>query len=228
MVELTNRQSHDRVAMWPLAKLQERIFEMREFYQSSMTNKKMVDPFSDRPPWFRSIGRAFMSIESLLYEVPVEHELLVLNEACAVVGRIRVSIMPGQLITNLNEKEMPPGMYEEMNVDFSEYDGESSDDRVEFHHDGIEAEHDAASERLMERAGSECVSSIYFPFSCPVLSSFFVLFDFLLTPMRGASTADDSALRGRFCGPYCVGIALSLPCWTRRELRQISSTSFVR
>jgi hypothetical protein len=47
---------------------------------------------------FRSIGRAFMSLECLLHEVPVEHELLVVDEACRVIGRMRVSVMPGQLI----------------------------------------------------------------------------------------------------------------------------------
>lgn len=156
MVELSNRESHDRVALWPVSKLQERIFEMREYYQSSMTNKKAADPFSDRPPWFRSIGRAFMSVKCLLYEVPVEHELLVLDESCVVVGRIRVSIMPGQLISNVGEAGMPPGMYEETKVDFSDYDGDTSDDRVGFHEDSDEKS-DASVERLADRAGSEYV-----------------------------------------------------------------------
>ena len=158
MVELSNRQSHDRIALWPLSKLQERIFEMREFYQSAMTNKKVADPFSDRPPWFRSIGRAFMSLQSILYEGPVEHELLVMDEQCKVVGRIRVSIMPGQLISNLDEGEAsPPGISDESHVDFSDYDGESNDERVNFHGDNRK-ENDAATERLMERAGSEYVA----------------------------------------------------------------------
>lgn len=86
-----------------------------------------VDPFSDRPPWYRSVGRAFLSLKCLLHEVPVEHELAVLDERCHIVGRLRVSIMPGQLINNMSSDSLPPGISEEEHIDFSGYAWESSD-----------------------------------------------------------------------------------------------------
>jgi kinesin family protein 1 len=48
------------------------------------------------------VGRALVSLKNLLYEVPVEHELLVVNEAAEVCGRLRVALQPGQLIRDLD------------------------------------------------------------------------------------------------------------------------------
>jgi hypothetical protein len=92
MVELRNRTSLDVIAVWKLQKLRDRIFDMREFYHSQSSG---VDPFSDRPPWFRLIGRSFITLKSLLYETPLEHELQVVNEAAVRVGKLRINIMPG-------------------------------------------------------------------------------------------------------------------------------------
>ena len=51
---------------------------MREYYElagSRLPLEAVRDPFSDRPPWFMSIGRCFISLESLLHMVPLEHEV---------------------------------------------------------------------------------------------------------------------------------------------------------
>jgi kinesin family protein 1 len=119
MVELSNRTTSDRIAVWPLTKLQERIYDMREFYHSNMSDKKLADPFSDRPPWFQTVGRAFIGLKALLYEIPIEHTLYVVNEQSAVVGSLRVSIMPGQTIKDVAKEDLPPGVFEEQHVSFS-------------------------------------------------------------------------------------------------------------
>ena len=119
MVELSNRTTSDRIAVWPLSKLQERIYDMREFYHSNMSDKKLADPFSDRPPWFRTVGRAFIGLKALLYEIPIEHTLYVVNEQSTVVGSLRVSIMPGQTIKGIAKEDLPPGVFEEQHVSFS-------------------------------------------------------------------------------------------------------------
>lgn len=46
MVELCNRTSGDRIAVWPLKKLSERIFDMRDFYHSRQVRDAGVDLFS--------------------------------------------------------------------------------------------------------------------------------------------------------------------------------------
>lgn len=120
MVELRNRSSNDIIAVWTLQKLRERIFDMREYYHSRQGQG--TDPFSDRPPWFRLVGRAFITLRSLLQEAPLEHELAIVDEEANIVGKIRVSIMPGQVVNNLSADELPPGMYEERDVDFAGYE----------------------------------------------------------------------------------------------------------
>eukprot|EP00040_Diaphanoeca_grandis_P005617 m.33711 g.33711 ORF g.33711 m.33711 type:complete len:1456 (-) comp16859_c1_seq1:91-4458(-) len=121
MVELTNRTTQDRIAIWPLSKLNDRIYDMREFYHSNMSDKKLADPFSDRPPWFRVLGRAFMSLKSLLYEIPVEHTLFVVDEASNVVGSVRVSIVPGLgTKTPTGEEDAVQGnIFEEQHISFA-------------------------------------------------------------------------------------------------------------
>lgn len=124
MVELRNRTTQNIIAVWPLHKLQERIYDMREYYHS----RQSTDPFSDRPPWFRLIGRAFISLKSLSHETPMEHKLKIVDENARVVGKLRVSIMPGQIVKNLSADDLPPGMYEEREVDFSGYLPEDEED----------------------------------------------------------------------------------------------------
>ena len=50
------------------------------------------DPFYDRFPWFRLVGRAFVQLGSLLYPVPLVHNVPIVNEKGDVRGYLRVAV----------------------------------------------------------------------------------------------------------------------------------------
>uniref|UniRef100_T1IJB9 OTU domain-containing protein 3 n=1 Tax=Strigamia maritima TaxID=126957 RepID=T1IJB9_STRMM len=50
------------------------------------------DPFYDRFPWFRLVGRAFVYLGSLLYPVPLVHKVAIVNEKGDVKGYLRVAV----------------------------------------------------------------------------------------------------------------------------------------
>uniref|UniRef100_A0A0N5C4F4 Kinesin-like protein unc-104 n=1 Tax=Strongyloides papillosus TaxID=174720 RepID=A0A0N5C4F4_STREA len=51
-----------------------------------------TDPFYDRFPWFRMIGRAFVYLNNLLYNVPMIHKVALVSEKGDVKGYLKVSI----------------------------------------------------------------------------------------------------------------------------------------
>ncbi|CAJ0566193.1 unnamed protein product, partial [Mesorhabditis spiculigera] len=53
-----------------------------------------TDPFYDRFPWFRMIGRAFVYLSNLLHNVPLIHKVAVVNEKGDVKGYLKVAIEP--------------------------------------------------------------------------------------------------------------------------------------
>ncbi|CAI5442480.1 unnamed protein product [Caenorhabditis angaria] len=53
-----------------------------------------TDPFYDRFPWFRMIGRAFVYLSNLLHNVPLIHKVAVVNEKGEVRGYLKVAIEP--------------------------------------------------------------------------------------------------------------------------------------
>ncbi|TMS40160.1 hypothetical protein L596_006576 [Steinernema carpocapsae] len=53
-----------------------------------------TDPFYDRFPWFRMIGRAFVYLSNLLHNVPLIHKVAVVNEKGDVKGYLKVSVEP--------------------------------------------------------------------------------------------------------------------------------------
>lgn len=57
------------------------------------------DPFYDRFPWFRLIGRAFIYLSNLMYPVPLIHKVSIVNEKGDVKGYLRVAI---QAVSGLN------------------------------------------------------------------------------------------------------------------------------
>ena len=61
------------------------------------------DPFYDRFPWFRLIGRAFMYLSHLLYPVTLIQKVPVVNEKGDVKGYLRVAIqaVTGKIIDQL-------------------------------------------------------------------------------------------------------------------------------
>lgn len=52
------------------------------------------DPFYDRFPWFRLVGRCFIYLSNLLYPVPLVHKIPIVNERGDVRGYIRVAVQP--------------------------------------------------------------------------------------------------------------------------------------
>ncbi|XP_065219254.1 kinesin-like protein unc-104 isoform X1 [Planococcus citri] len=50
------------------------------------------DPFYDRFPWFRMIGRSFVYLSNLLYPVPLIHKIAIVNEKGDVKGYLRVAV----------------------------------------------------------------------------------------------------------------------------------------
>ncbi|CAD6199177.1 unnamed protein product [Caenorhabditis auriculariae] len=53
-----------------------------------------TDPFYDRFPWFRMIGRAFVYLSNLLHNVPLIHKVAIVNEKGEVKGYLKVAIEP--------------------------------------------------------------------------------------------------------------------------------------
>lgn len=50
------------------------------------------DPFYDRFPWFRMVGRSFVYLSNLLYPVPLIHKVAIVNEKGDVRGWLRVAV----------------------------------------------------------------------------------------------------------------------------------------
>ncbi|KAM4575640.1 kinesin-like protein KIF1A isoform 13-T13 [Fundulus diaphanus] len=96
-------QKNGATHFWTLEKLRQRLDLMREMYdraadvpnntteegESVMTRG---DPFYDRFPWFRLVGRAFVYLSNLLYPVPLVHRVAIVNEKGWVKGFLRVAV----------------------------------------------------------------------------------------------------------------------------------------
>merc|ERR1719414_2539086 len=50
------------------------------------------DPFYDRFPWFRRVGRAVVYLSNLTYPVPLIHRIAIVNEKGDVKGYLRVAV----------------------------------------------------------------------------------------------------------------------------------------
>ena len=65
----------------------------------------------------QAVGRAFVSLQNLLHDVPIEHELTVVNEVGVACGKLRVSVQSGQRSTADSTK----ANVDERTVDFSDF-----------------------------------------------------------------------------------------------------------
>jgi len=97
--DLKNNANH----FWSLEKLRQRLELMREMYQNeaevSPSSPDVVgdhangsDPFYDRFPWFRRVGRAVVYLSNLMYPVPLIHRIAIVNEKGDVKGYLRVAV----------------------------------------------------------------------------------------------------------------------------------------
>lgn len=88
---------------WTLDKLRQRLELMREMYHNEAElsptspdfNIESItggDPFYDRFPWFRMVGRAFVYLSNLMYPVPLIHKVAIVNEKGDVKGYLRVAV----------------------------------------------------------------------------------------------------------------------------------------
>uniref|UniRef100_A0A673MZY7 plus-end-directed kinesin ATPase n=1 Tax=Sinocyclocheilus rhinocerous TaxID=307959 RepID=A0A673MZY7_9TELE len=96
-------QKNGATHYWTLEKLRQRLDLMREMYDraaevpgSALEDCDSVltggDPFYDRFPLFRLVGRAFVYLSNLLYPVPLVHRVAIVNEKGEVKGFLRVAV----------------------------------------------------------------------------------------------------------------------------------------
>ncbi|XP_051752738.1 kinesin-like protein KIF1A isoform X14 [Ctenopharyngodon idella] len=96
-------QKNGATHYWTLEKLRQRLDLMREMYDraAEVPNNALEDcdsvltggdPFYDRFPWFRLVGRAFVYLSNLLYPVPLVHRVAIVNEKGEVKGFLRVAV----------------------------------------------------------------------------------------------------------------------------------------
>ncbi|XP_054644909.1 kinesin-like protein KIF1A isoform X17 [Dunckerocampus dactyliophorus] len=97
-------QKNGATHYWTLEKLRQRLDLMREMYDraaevpapTSTDDGESVmtggDPFYDRFPWFRLVGRSFVYLSNLLYPVPLVHRVAIVSEKGDVKGFLRVAV----------------------------------------------------------------------------------------------------------------------------------------
>ncbi|KAK2831775.1 hypothetical protein Q7C36_016861 [Tachysurus vachellii] len=96
-------QKNGATHYWTLEKLRQRLDLMREMYDRAADIPSSTvedcdhaltggDPFYDRFPWFRLVGRAFVYLSNLLYPVPLVHRVAIVSEKGEVKGFLRVAV----------------------------------------------------------------------------------------------------------------------------------------
>ncbi|XP_069474241.1 kinesin-like protein KIF1A isoform X2 [Ambystoma mexicanum] len=96
-------QKNGATHYWTLEKLRQRLDLMREMYDRAAEvpsnfiedGDNVVtggDPFYDRFPWFRLVGRAFVYLSNLMYPVPLVHRVAIVSEKGEVKGFLRVAV----------------------------------------------------------------------------------------------------------------------------------------
>ncbi|KAG1667381.1 Kinesin-like protein unc-104 [Nymphon striatum] len=99
---------------WSLSRLRQKLELMREMYQNeaelsptspdyNIENLTGNDPFYDRFPWFRMVGRAFVFLSNLLYPVSLVHKAAIVNDKGDVKGYLRIAV---QAVT-VGEEDSP-------------------------------------------------------------------------------------------------------------------------
>ncbi|XP_041697595.1 kinesin-like protein KIF1A isoform X1 [Coregonus clupeaformis] len=96
-------QKNGATHYWTLEKLRQRLDLMKEMYDRAAEVPSSTvedcdqaltggDPFYDRFPWFRLVGRAFVYLSNLLYPVPLVHRVAIVSEKGEVKGFLRVAV----------------------------------------------------------------------------------------------------------------------------------------
>lgn len=115
---------------WTLEKLRQRLELMREMYHNEAElsptspdhNIESVtggDPFYDRFPWFRMVGRSFVYLSNLLYPVPLIHKVAIVNEKGDVKGYLRVAVQ-AVIDAEKNNSEFAAGVKQSAKISFDD------------------------------------------------------------------------------------------------------------
>ncbi|XP_047031871.1 kinesin-like protein unc-104 isoform X2 [Helicoverpa zea] len=115
---------------WTLEKLRQRLELMREMYHNEAElsptspdhNIESVtggDPFYDRFPWFRLVGRSFVYLSNLLYPVPLIHKVAIVNEKGDVKGYLRVAVQ-AVIDAEKNNAEFAAGVKQSAKISFDD------------------------------------------------------------------------------------------------------------
>ncbi|XP_076760977.1 kinesin family member unc-104 isoform X10 [Xylocopa sonorina] len=113
---------------WTLDKLRQRLELMREMYHNEAElsptspdfNIESItggDPFYDRFPWFRMVGRSFVYLSNLMYPVPLIHKVAIVNEKGDVKGYLRVAV---QAVIEEENSEYSSGVRQSARISFED------------------------------------------------------------------------------------------------------------
>ncbi|KAG7189046.1 hypothetical protein KM043_008635 [Ampulex compressa] len=75
------------------------------------------DPFYDRFPWFRMVGRSFVYLSNLIYPVPLIHKVAIVNEKGDVKGYLRVAV---QAVIEEENSEYSSGVRQSARISFED------------------------------------------------------------------------------------------------------------
>ncbi|XP_044591193.1 kinesin-like protein unc-104 isoform X2 [Cotesia glomerata] len=75
------------------------------------------DPFYDRFPWFRMVGRSFVYLSNLMYPVPLIHKVAIVNEKGDVKGYLRVAV---QAVIEEENSEYSSGVRQSARISFKD------------------------------------------------------------------------------------------------------------
>ncbi|XP_077284467.1 kinesin family member unc-104 [Arctopsyche grandis] len=113
---------------WTLEKLRQRLELMREMYHNeaelsptspdyNIESLTGGDPFYDRFPWFRMVGRCFVYLSNILYPVPLIHKVAIVNEKGDVKGYLRVAV---QAVVEEENADFVNGVKQSAKIAFDE------------------------------------------------------------------------------------------------------------
>eukprot|EP01147_Barroeca_monosierra_P005438 gene5438-7154_t len=143
---ITDRQTKEKLDMWSFPRFRDALFHMQDYYHSAIgqapptaigvTQLRRLDPFPSKVPWFLTIGRGFVTLRNLLFNIPVEHDVTLVDENGYLVGQLRVMIQPGQLIKDLDNLDKDIG-FQETQLDVSWYDFLEIQDELDEQEEGM-------------------------------------------------------------------------------------------
>ncbi|XP_037790609.1 kinesin-like protein unc-104 [Penaeus monodon] len=109
----------------------QRLELMREMYHNeaelsptspdyNIENLTGGDPFYDRFPWFRLVGRGFLYLSNLLYPVPLVHRVAIVNERGDVKGYLKVAVQAVVAEEDAVETTQPAGVRQSARISFND------------------------------------------------------------------------------------------------------------